>query len=210
MCVCRSSFLALLCVFVSNAYGANMITETTTRLHIDAASSTLQRFVHEGVETNPIGPEYSFGGIVDVTIVNYYVDTLTGGAPRTPIEFSNVALSFVSLDLPSEVADFEPLFSFEPIVFDDGEITGARQSGCAYENATGGYCTEHVVFAGIPGKYEGTFDGTTLQISGYPNHSFFAAYYQFSVAASVVPLPSGILLFAPAMAVFARCARRTA
>lgn len=187
---------------------ANAITATTHALRIDSAASTLQLISSHVDPGLPPGPLLPFGGLLEVTTVEYYVDTLDNGLPTGPLAFASLRLRFLALDLPPEAPDFapgDPFFSFELL---GDTIPGAYHDPCRYTRATGGSCTVLTSSFGHPESLSGTFDGARLDVSGAPAHGFFDSFYTFTISASPVPLPPTLAVFATSVLVLARHSRR--
>ncbi len=195
----RTMSVAALLFMAAPGHAANVITESLTRLFIDSSQSTVQRI--DGLSSAPLGAPVQFGGTVDVSVITYYIDTLSNGLPRTPTSFSHLSIDFVSLDLPAAAGDFAPGFLFNYFDFEASSIPGDRYDACSYAHAVGDSCSGSVIFSGHPGDYAGTFDGTLLQVTGSEAHGYTTDYYAFALVATPVPLAPGALLIAPALAV---------
>ena len=201
------SGLFLICG-MSSAFGDNAISRDLYRLAVDSSQSTAQRI--DGLSGVPSAPPVGFGGFIDVRVTNYFVDTHFNGTPIAPKYFSSILLNFDALVLPEQISDFAPEFSFDVFKIEDGLISGSRHDPCAFERATGASCTWNSFVSGDPGGYQGSFDGSQLEIAGQEAHGYSSDYYTFSLVASPVPVPPAALLLAPTISLLLFRRRRAA
>lgn len=190
----------VLLLAVTSTFAANTIERTDYRFLIDPNQSTLQLF-RTVVPPEPVnGTLLPFGGIIDITVTDYYVDTNDfNGQPLTPKTFSAIKLEVSHLDLPELTVDFS-LENLPRFVLDNQTIPGGEHDICAYFRATGGSCSGQTLYNGFAPSLSGSFDGEVLEVSGFPFRSFGTPeYYNFNIVAAPVPIPSSLLLLCSAL-----------
>ncbi len=169
-----------ICAFlllVSATCSTGAVAETVKTLRIDSALSSIQYF-EDWFCTDCSQNSYSITGEIKMRILDPDEEYGFGNMRLEKLLFNTEPLPERDFRFPSYYASLR-----DGIVHGDGNY-------CSWPGRGASSC----YFMVRPGTFDGTFENGVLSISGIDHIFSYDEYYEYSITATVVPLPSSIVL----------------